>query len=181
MTDSKAAKLLTNFLHSDDCLKNNKKSVQVNNIILSNYLISLKFKPKLALEPDKSYHHNDSKTMIACKFFDYVCVALLVSVFEIVCCLEFSLPVCSESHAKAEYTLQDPIECKPHVPHLIKQCNISIFKQEHFVYNIPAISSQQLLPLPQLHFTFLEQKLIPFPLIIQQYHPFLNVCYGILC
>ena len=29
------------------------------------------------------------------------------------------------------------------MPHLTKQCNISIFKQEHFVYTIPAISCQQ--------------------------------------
>ena len=43
--------------------------------------------------------------MIARKFFEYVCFALLVSVFQIVCCLEFRLPVRSESHALVEYTL----------------------------------------------------------------------------
>ena len=47
--------------------------------------------------------------MIARKFFDYVCFALLVSVFQIVCCLEFSLPVCSESHAKAETLYKIPL------------------------------------------------------------------------
>ena len=96
--------------------------------------------------------------MIARKFFEYVCFALLVSVFQIVCCLEFKLPVCSESHAKAEYTLQDPVECKPHVPHLTKQCNISIFKQEHFVYNIPAISCQQVATITTATFYFFGAK-----------------------
>ena len=79
--------------------------------------------------------------MIARKFFEYVCFALLVSVFQNVCCLEFRLSICSESHAKAEYTLQDPVKCKPHVPPLTKQCDIRIFKKENFLYNIPAIDS----------------------------------------
>ena len=96
--------------------------------------------------------------MVARKFFEYVCFALLVSVFQIVCCLEFSLPVCSESHAKAEYTLQDLVECKPHVFHLTKQCNISIFKQEHFVYNIPAISCQQVATTTTATFYFFGAK-----------------------
>ena len=97
--------------------------------------------------------------MIARKFFDCVCFALLVSVFQIVCCLEFSLLVCSESHAKAEYTLQDPVECKSHVPHLTKQCNISSFKQKHFVYNIPAISCQQVATTTTATFYFFGAKL----------------------
>ena len=96
--------------------------------------------------------------MITRKFFGYVYFALLVSVFQIVCYLEFSLPVCSASHAKAGYTLQDPVKCKPHVPHLTKQCNISIFKQEHFVYTIPAIYCQQVATTTTATFYFFGAK-----------------------
>ena len=118
--------------------------------------------------------------MIASKFFEYVCFALLVSVFQIVCCLEFSLPECSESHAKAEYTLQNPVECKPHVPHLTKQCNISIFKLEYFVYNIPVIFCQQVATTTTATFYFFGAKNHSLSTDFQQYYLFLNVCYGIL-
>ena len=58
--------------------------------------------------------------------------------------LEFEFPFCSESHVKAEYTLQDPAPCKEYTPHLTKQCNVSVFKQEHYMYKIPAIACQQI-------------------------------------
>ena len=58
--------------------------------------------------------------------------------------MEFEFPVCSESHIKAEYTLQDPVPCKRHMPYFTKQCNVKILKQEHYMDNIPVISCQQI-------------------------------------
>ena len=118
--------------------------------------------------------------MIAHKFFEYVCFALLVSVFQIVCCLEFSLPECSKSHAEAEYTLPDPVECKPHVPHLTKQCHISIFKLEHFVYNIPVISCQQVTTTTTATFYFFGAKPHSLSTNYSTIPSLLECLYGIL-
>ena len=51
--------------------------------------------------------------------------------------------MCSDFHAKVEYTI-DHVKCKLHVPRFKKQCDISIFKAEHFLYDIPAIDSAKL-------------------------------------
>ena len=83
--------------------------------------------------------------MIARKYFFQLCFfRLLISIPTCLLTMEFEFPVCSESHIKAEYTLQDPAPYKKQIPHFTKQCNVKIFKQEHYMYNIPAISCKKI-------------------------------------
>ena len=83
--------------------------------------------------------------MIASKFFLHIYFLLILTCVPCIftSTLEFNFPVCSETHVKAEYALQDPTPCKTHISHLTRQCNVNVLKQEHYIYNIPAISCQQ--------------------------------------
>ena len=57
---------------------------------------------------DKIDHHHDNRTMIVCKYFHFCPLLLLTLASITLSSLEFEFPICSESHVKAEYTLQDP-------------------------------------------------------------------------
>ena len=57
--------------------------------------------------------------------------------------LEFTFPLYSETHIKAEYAIQELVSCKQHLHEHTKKCNVSVFHWEHNIFNIPAISCQQ--------------------------------------
>ena len=60
--------------------------------------------------------------MIISNYFRF-CLLLLLTLKSItLSSLEFEFPTCSESHVKAEYTLQDPAPYEEYTPHLTKQC-----------------------------------------------------------
>ena len=59
--------------------------------------------------------------------------------------LEFTFPLCSETHIKAAYAIQEPVPCKQHLHEHTKNCNVSVFHLEHNMFNIPAISCQQII------------------------------------
>ena len=98
--------------------------------------------------------------MIASKFFFHIYFLLILTCVPYIftSTLEFNFPVCSETHVKAEYALQDPTLCKTHILHLTRQCNVNVLKQEHYIYNIPAISCQQVSTTTTSTFYFLERK-----------------------
>ena len=70
---------------------------------------------------DKTDHHHDTRTMIVCRYFHFCPLLLLTLASITMSSLEFEFPICSESHVKAKYTLQDPAPCKEYTPHSTKQ------------------------------------------------------------
>ena len=70
--------------------------------------------------------------------------------------LEFTFPLRSETHIKAEYTIQEPVPCKQHPHENTKKCSVSVFHLEHNMFNIPAISCQQITTIITATFYFLE-------------------------
>ena len=58
--------------------------------------------------------------------------------------LEFTFLLCSETHIKAEYAIQEPVPCKQHLHEHTKKCNVSVFHSEHNMFIIPGISCQQI-------------------------------------
>ena len=66
--------------------------------------------------------------MIASKFFLHIYLLLILACVPCIftSTLEFNFPVCSETHVKAEYALQDPTPCKTHISHLTRQCNVNV-------------------------------------------------------
>ena len=80
-------------------------------------------------------------------FIVYNCV-----IFFFVPRIYFSL--CSETHFKAEYAIQKPVPCTPHLHEHTKNCNVSLFHSEHNMFNIPAISCQQITTITTATFYF---------------------------
>ena len=102
------------------------------------------FNAQTSQELVKLDHRYVTRTMIVCNYFHFFLLLLLTIASITLSSLEFEFPICSESHVKTEYTLQDPAPSKEYPPHLTKQCNVSIFEQEHYMYKIPAIVCQQI-------------------------------------
>ena len=51
---------------------------------------------------------------------------------------EFTFPLCSEAHIKAEYAIEEPVPCKQHLHEQTKKCNVCVFDLEHNMFSIPA-------------------------------------------
>ena len=77
--------------------------------------------------------------------------------------LEFTFPLCSETHVKAECAIQELVPCKQHQHEHTKTCEVSVFYLEHNMFNIPAISCQQITTTTTATFYFFgAQSIIAF-------------------
>ena len=83
--------------------------------------------------------------------------------------LEFTFPLCSEKHIKAEYAIQEPVPSKQHLQEHTKKGNVSVFHLEHnTLTSLPFLVNKS--QPPQLQpFTFFERKRIFQQQIILKY------------
>ena len=73
--------------------------------------------------------------------------------------LEFTFPLCSETHIKAEYAIQEPVPCKQHLDGIYKKNAMLVYS----IWNITYLTSLPFLvnksqPPQRQSFTFLELK-----------------------